>query len=280
VILNEKGAGVKVPRSLDFAAVDGLGVAAARVALGHATPAEAMKEWAEHGLAKLSPVDPVKYDSFLLGLMRSMSGALGPALDLATNQNTFGGKLAKEQPGGRAGVHPAYNGRDTTAQPFKDLAEWLADTGTPGTKDIAPEHYKHLLEQYGGGMGRMASGWMSYLDANQPEKDYPNLWPVVGGLIQAPTLGVPRYNKAYEAAKDVARDIASRDGERLTQYLAANPNAQAIADLYKETDRELMGAARTTNKAGLGQKEKTTVTQADRARIQQAFLDRYQELTR
>lgn len=280
VILNEKGAGVKVPRSLDFAAVDGLGVAAARVALGHATPAEAMKEWAEHGLAKLSPVDPAKHDSFLLGLMRSMSGALGPALDLATNQNTFGGKLAKEQPGGRAGVHPAYNGRDTTAQPFKDLAEWLADTGTPGTKDIAPEHYKHLLEQYGGGMGRMASGWMSYLDANQPEKDYPNLWPVVGGLIQAPTLGVPRYNKAYEAAKDVARDIASRDGERLTQYLAANPNAQAIADLYKETDRELMGAARTTNKAGLGQKEKTTVTQADRARIQQAFLDRYQELTR
>ena len=280
VFLDEKGKGIKVARSLDFSPTDGLGIAAARVFTGHATPKEAMAEWAKHGLGKLSPIEPADYDSFFLGLVRAMVGAFGPVIDIGTNQNTFGGKLAKEQPGGRAGVHPAYNGRDTTAQPFKDLAEWLADTGTPGTKDIAPEHYKHLLEQYGGGVGRTVSTWMAYADANQPEREYARLWPVLGGFVQPPSQGVPRYNKAYEAAEEVARDLASYTGDRRERYLADNPKAQQIADLYASTEKELRAAARTTNKAALGQKEKTTATQTDRARIQQAFLDRYQELTR
>lgn len=278
VFLDEKGKGIKVARSLDFSPTDGLGVAAARVFAGHATPKEAMAEWAKNGLGKLSPVEPADYDSFFLGLVRAMAGAFGPVMDIGTNQNIFGGKLSKEQQGTRVTPHAAYNGRDTTAQPFKDFAAMMADAGLG--KEMAPEHYRHLLEQYGGGAGRTVSTWMAYADANQPEREYARLWPVLGGFVQPPLQGVPRYNKAYEAAKEVARDLASYTGDRRERYLADNPNAQAIADLYKETDRELMGAARTTNKAGLGQKEKTTVTQADRARIQQAFLDRYQELTR
>ena len=98
--------------------------------------------------------------------------------------------------------------------------------------------------------------------------------------MQPPIQGVPRYSKAYEAAKEVARDVASFKGDKLAKYLTDNPKAKEIADLYVATEKELQAAARTNNKAALGQKEKTTVTQTDRARIQQAFLDRYQELTR
>ena len=280
VFLDEKGKGIKVARSLDFSPTDGLGVAAARVFAGHATPKEAMAEWAKNGLGKLSPVEPADYDSFFLGLVRAMVGAFGPVIDIGTNQNIFGGKLSKEQQGTRVTPHAAYDGRDTTAQPFKDLAEWLADKEVPGAKGMAPEYYRHLLEQYGGGVGRTISTWMSYADANQPEKEYARLWPVIGGFVQPPSQGVPRYNKAYEAAKEVARDLASYTGDRRERYLADNPKAQQIADLYASTEKELQAAARTTNKAALGQKEKTTATQTDRARIQQAFLDRYQELTR
>lgn len=154
----------------------------------------------------------------------------------------------------------------------------MADAGLG--KEMAPEHYRHLLEQYGGGAGRTVSTWMAYADANQPEREYARLWPVLGGFVQPPLQGVPRYNKAYEAAKEVARDLASYTGDRRERYLADNPKAQEIADLYASTEKELQAAARTTNKAALGQKEKTTAAQTDRARIQQAFLDRYQELTR
>lgn len=278
VFLDEKGKGIKVARSLDFSPTDGLGVAAARVFAGHATPKEAMAEWAKNGLGKLSPVEPADYDSFFLGLVRAMAGAFGPVMDIGTNQNIFGGKLSKEQQGTRVTPHAAYNGRDTTAQPFKDFAAMMADAGLG--KEMAPEHYRHLLEQYGGGAGRTVSTWMAYADANQPEREYARLWPVLGGFVQPPLQGVPRYNKAYEAAKEVARDLASYTGDRRERYLADNPKAQQIADLYASTEKELQAATRTTNKAALGQKEKTTVTQTDRARIQQAFLDRYQELTR
>ena len=280
MFLDEKGKGIKVARSLDFSPTDGLGIAAARVFTGHATPKEAMAEWAKHGLGKLSPIEPADYDSFFLGVVRAMAGAFGPAMDIGTNQNIFGGKIAKDQGGSRVTAQPAYSGRDTTAQPYKDLAEWLADKEVPGAKGMAPEYYRHLLEQYGGGVGRTISTWMSYADANQPEKEYARLWPVIGGFVQPPIQGVPRYSKAYEAAKEVARNVASFKGDKLSQYLADNPKAQEIADLYASTEKELQAAARTTNKAALGQKEKTTVTQTDRARIQQAFLDRYQELTR
>lgn len=278
VFLDEKGKGIKVARSLDFSPTDGLGVAAARVFAGHATPKEAMAEWAKNGLGKLSPVEPADYDSFFLGLVRAMAGAFGPVMDIGTNQNIFGGKLSKDQQGTRVTPHAAYNGRDTTAQPFKDFAAVMADAGLG--KEMAPEHYRHLLEQYGGGAGRTVSTWMAYADANQPEREYARLWPVLGGFVQPPLQGVPRYNKAYEAAKEVARDLASYTGDRRERYLADNPKAQEIADLYASTEKELQAATRTTNKAALGQKEKTTVTQTDRARIQQAFLDRYQELTR
>mgnify|MGYP000855294798 FL=1 len=278
VFLDEKGKGIKVARSLDFSPTDGLGVAAARVFAGHATPKEAMAEWAKNGLGKLSPVEPADYDSFFLGLVRAMVGAFGPVIDIGTNQNIFGGKLSKEQQGTRVTPHAAYDGRDTTAQPFKDFAAMMADAGIG--KKMAPEYYRHLLEQYGGGVGRTVSTWMAYADANQPEREYARLWPVLGGFVQPPSQGVPRYNKAYEAAKEVARDLASYTGDRRERYLADNPKAQQIADLYASTEKELQAAARTTNKSALGQKEKTTVTQTDRARIQQAFLDRYQELTR
>ena len=267
---------VALPRPIDAGFIDGVGIAAARVALGHTTAADAVKEWATEGLQRLSPVEAKEYHGVLRSLIAAFSGGFRPLYEVSVNETGLGTPIANDSE--KAGKIAALNGRSTTPQAYKDIAAALH--GGVGVGRYAPEDVRHVVTNYGAWFGQTLDSILSRLDDTQaPRKGDSKLLPLVGRFTESRPETRPRFYNMFERAGEAAKELNSRPEADRAQWRVDNPEQAQLADMHKETDTALRNLSRTQRASGQTPADSAETTHRARARIQDDFIRRYREVT-
>jgi hypothetical protein len=267
---------VALPRPIDAGFIDGVGIAAARVALGHTTAADAVKEWVTEGLQRLSPVEAKEYHGVLRSLIAAFSGGFRPLYEVSVNETGLGTPIANDAE--KAGKIAALNGRSTTPQAYKDIAAALH--GGVGVGRYAPEDVRHVITNYGAWFGQTLDSMLSKLDDTQaPRRGDSKLLPLVGRFTESRPETRPRFYNMFERAGEAAKELNSRPEADRPQWRVDNPEQAQLADMHKETDTALRNLSRTQRASGQTPADSAETTQRARARIQDDFIRRYREVT-
>lgn len=267
---------VALPRPIDAGFIDGVGIAAARVALGHTTAADAVKEWVTEGLQRLSPVEAKEYHGVLRSLIAAFSGGFRPLYEVSVNETGLGTPIANDAE--KAGKIAALNGRSTTPQAYKDIAAALH--GGVGVGRYAPEDVRHVITNYGAWFGQTLDSMLSKLDDTQaPRRGDSKLLPLVGRFTESRPETRPRFYNMFERAGEAAKELNSRPEADRAQWRVDNPEQAQLADMHKETDTAIRNLSRTQRASGQTPADSAETTQRARARIQDDFIRRYREVT-
>jgi hypothetical protein len=273
---------IAIPRPLDTGPIDGIGIAVARYLAGHATAADAFSEWAREGLQRLSPMEVKEYTGILRNMYMPFTGAAKPLFEISANETGLGVPIASDAK--QKNVIPALNGRDATAQWYKDAAAALHQVPGlhRGTDNFSPEDLKHLMTQYGAYLGRGVDALANYADENQPKQQgLSKLVPFVGRFTEDKPTTRPRFYPMYEDARQAASEFNSISDAGAKATARANAPQQAeIADLYDKTKKALSTLSRSNKASGLPAKERQETATAERTRIQDEFIQRFREINK
>ncbi|GGI85829.1 hypothetical protein GCM10007978_24380 [Shewanella hanedai] len=114
-----------------------------------------------------SPIGVQESDEMINGLVKTVTPTVGkPLIELALNENFFGGNIYSEQRGYGANKSDAHLGNSRTWEWTNDLAVWLNDV-TGGSKfrsgaiDITPQSIEHFAKFMGGGVLQFGLRWQN-----------------------------------------------------------------------------------------------------------------------
>ncbi|CAL9956773.1 hypothetical protein VPHD85_0021 [Vibrio phage D85] len=170
-----------------------------------------------------------------------------PFVEMATNENFYGGPLYKQQNPFGLKLPDSYNAQRRTWELAKGVSEWLNDaTGgnefKSGYVDIAPESFQHLLSFMGGGLGTLV-GRTQDLAAKGikgeeiEDKDVP-FWRKYFGNI-SDSVDVAEMYDRFDAVKEAQRQLEGLPKKEALKYRANNTGLIRLIPLQKTTNKEL-----------------------------------------
>ena len=118
-------------------------------------------------MGAFSPVGVQSSSDVENGWVRTISPTvIKPFVEMAVNENFFGGQIYPSQSGYGAQKSDSHLGNKYTWEWSKNLATWMNDvTGgdqyLPGAIDVAPQSIDHLVKFMGGGVLQFASRWQN-----------------------------------------------------------------------------------------------------------------------
>ncbi|CAM0016962.1 hypothetical protein VPHD171_0021 [Vibrio phage D171] len=170
-----------------------------------------------------------------------------PFVEMATNENFYGGPLYKQQNPFGLKLPDSYNAQRRTWELAKGVSEWLNDaTGgnefKSGYVDIAPESFQHLLSFMGGGLGTLV-GRTQDLAAKGikgeeiEDKDVP-FWRKYFGNI-SDSVDVAEMYDRFDAVKEAQRQLEGLPKKEALKYRANNTGLIRLIPLQKTINKEL-----------------------------------------
>ena len=263
-----------LPNGFFFAFEKYLGSKMAEVVAGKLTDAEAGVD-----VAKASSEVASAFFSGLVPIIRStddrviIPSLVAPMYDLAVNENFFNSPIYNE-PFDKS-VARASISKPTTPEAYKKIAQTLQEVDfgpiepgfgqIKGDIDISPDQIKYFVDQYSGGIGRIAR------DIADPEKSaIAKMNPFNFDEALVDTAPMTRfYERSDEMKRAVAAAKKSEDGDTTeADWLASNnPVAadQSVIDAYNDADKALTELRQ--NSEGMAPEE----YKAERARIMSDF---------
>lgn len=170
-----------------------------------------------------------------------------PFVEMATNENFYGGPLYKQQNPFGLKLPDSYNAQRRTWELAKGVSEWLNDaTGgnefKSGYVDIAPESFQHLLSFMGGGLGTLV-GRTQDLAAKGikgeviEDKDVP-FWRKYFGNI-SDSVDVSEMYERFDSVKEAQRQLEGLPKKEALKYRANNKGLIRLIPLQKTINKEL-----------------------------------------
>ncbi|WP_299262869.1 LPD38 domain-containing protein [uncultured Psychrosphaera sp.] len=128
-------------------------------------------------MGAFSPVGVQSSSDVENGWVRTISPTvIKPFVEMAVNENFFGGQIYPSQSGYGAQKSDSHLGNKYTWEWSKNLATWMNDiTGgdqyLPGAIDVAPQSIDHLVKFMGGGVLQFASRWQNLASKAVDDKE-------------------------------------------------------------------------------------------------------------
>lgn len=274
---------IPLPNGFFFAFEKYLGVKMAEVVAGKLTDAEAgadvAKAASEVGSAFFSGLVPIIKSSDDRVIIPSL---LAPMYDLAVNENFFNSPIYNE-PFDKS-VARASVSKPTTPEAYKKIAQTLQEVDfgpiqpgfgdIKGDIDISPDQIKYFVDQYSGGIGRVAR------DIADPEKSaIAKMNPFNFDEALIDTAPMTRFYERADAIKGAARAAKkNEDGDSTSLDWLSNTNPvaadQAVIDAYNDADKELTELRQTSEDMSPEEYK------AERARIMSDFNRVYNDTAR
>lgn len=274
---------IPLPNGFFFAFEKYLGSKMAEVVAGKLTDAEAgvdvAKAASEVGSAFFSGLVPIIKSSDDRVIIPSL---VAPMYDLAVNENFFNSPIYNE-PFDKS-VARASISKPTTPEAYKKIAQTLQEVDfgpiqpgfgdIKGDIDISPDQIKYFVDQYSGGIGRVAR------DIADPEKSaIAKMNPFNFDEALIDTAPMTRFYERADAIKGAVRAAKKNEEGNSTSldWLAnTNPVAadQAVIDAYNDADKELTELRQTSEDMSPEEYK------AERARIMSEFNRVYNDTAR
>lgn len=263
-----------IPYPIDWSPISGLGIAAARVALGHTDAESSVAEWAKEALQRLSPAEVKGYHGLWPQLAAMFAGGLRPYIEVGFNQNGLGIPISKDHE--RTNKLASLNGKETTPQAYKSLMGLLSHT--PASDAFSPEDLRHVFTSYFPGVTGPIDAMLHNIDETLPaRKNNTSLIPLVGRFVTDRPESDSRFYEIKEKARAEAKDFNREDTEAAR---AADPNGAATADLWKQLDKDEKKLAKETKALNQTPKDKKAEVLEKRNRIHDDFIRRYREINK
>lgn len=279
-IPNPMGEGlIALPRPIDMGPVDGIGVAVARLMLGHTTIDQALGEYAQDGAQRLSPVEVKDYHSLGANILAAMSGVLRPLVEIGMNETGLGTPISRDHK--REHKLAAFNGRENTPQVYKDVAAMLGDhLSSIGGENVSPEDVRHVFKSYGGWFAAGLDNIANKADDNQAPVSAAKLTPFVGRFLEDKPTSDARYYDLNKSAQYLHDKFNSMGEDKRSAAREADPKAAATADLWAESYKADMALAKEAKAMSRTPAEKKAEVLEKRNRIHDDFIRRYREINK
>ena len=270
---------IALPRPIDMGPVDGIGVAIARLMLGHTTIDQALGEYAQDGAQRLSPVEVKDYHSLGANILAAMSGVLRPLVEVGMNETGLGTPISRDHK--REHKLAAFNGRENTPQVYKDVAATLGTyMSSVGGENVSPEDVRHLFKSYGGWFTSVLDNFANKADDKQAPVSAAKLTPLVGRFLEDKPTSDARYYDLNKSAQYTHDKLNSMSAEARDTARTADPKAAATADLWAESYKADMALAKEAKAMNRTPADKKAEVLEKRNRIHDDFIRRYREINK
>ncbi len=170
-----------------------------------------------------------------------------PFVEMATNENFYGGPLYKQQNPFGLKTPDAYNSQRRTWELAKGFSEWLNDaTGgnefKSGYVDLAPETFQHILSFVGGGAGALVGRTQDLIAKGAKgeeieDKDVP-FWRKYFGNISESADIAEMYTR-FDSVQEAKRQLEGLPKKEALKYRANNKGLISLIPMQNTINKEL-----------------------------------------
>jgi len=181
--------------------------------------------------------DPLKF------AVDSVTPSLGrPLVEYVMNKNGLGQSIYSTSPSGS--TDNAYSGGEKVPELYKSACRWLANV-TNGAVDIAPNTAYFFANNYADGvsrLGEIANG-AALSATGQKEFDLRKDVPFIGSFVGAEAnVDAREFGKIEDKIQSIKSklDMFKSNPTEYREYVAANPMAPAIVEIYEKINGKFL----------------------------------------
>lgn len=248
MIPGSEGDYIKIPMPYGYNFFASVGLAVDKSINGEQTAIESGFDLVSAFAGAFNPLGITDSEEGSVQVLKMASpSVMKPFVEMATNENFYGGPLYKQQNPFGLKLPDAYNSQRRTWEIAKGVSEWINDaTGgnefKSGYVDIAPESFQHLISFVGGGLGTLVGRTQDLAvkgvkGEEIEDKDVP-FWRKYFGNI-SDSVDIAEMYDRFDSVKEAERQLEGLPKKEALKYRVDNIELVKLIPLQKAINKQL-----------------------------------------
>ncbi|MGD6739684.1 LPD38 domain-containing protein [Photobacterium leiognathi subsp. mandapamensis] len=247
---------IPMPYGYNIFSVAGAGIESA-VNSDNVTPAQVAGSMALATMGAFSPIGMSDSETVAGTILKNALPTVGkPFLEVALNENFFGGQIYQENMPFGTQVPYSSMGKRSTGEGYKEVAKWLNQTTggsdfRSGIVDLPPETMKYIVDYFGGGALRFAldkgpSAVMKAMGEEVEDRKVAFLSRVSGRVM--PYADQSTFYDRRDELMQIKDEAKSVRGAERKEFMADHGYKLRLLPLLKATEKQLKDLRKSRNR--------------------------------